>query len=152
MKRQSDLDITSGGPCKSLILFMLIITLSLPIISSQLANASGGWLYFSKDRSSPSTKYYYNSESLQYFSDNHVSVWMKIQSATGEQSLLTEITCSGRLFRVIQAPSRDFWDELYNKKSNETQYVVSGWLEIPPDSEVNILKGLVCNNPKKDWN
>ena len=152
MQQQSYEDTTSGGPYKTFILLILIITFSLPILSSPLVHASEGWLYFSKDKYSWNTKYYYDSESVQYFPDNHVSVWLKVCSQSGEQFLLTELTCSGSLFRVIQPPSRDAWDRLYQKQPNQTQYAVSGWLQIPPDSEVNILKKLLCNNPKKAWN
>jgi hypothetical protein len=152
MQQQSYVDTTSGGPYKTFILLILIITFSLPILSSQLVNASEGWLYFSKDKYSWNTKYYYDSESVQYFPDNHVSVWLKICGQSGEQFLLTELSCSSSLFRVVQAPPKDAWDWLYQKQPNQTQYAVSGWLQIPPDSEVNILKKLLCNNPKKTWN
>jgi hypothetical protein len=152
MQQQSHIDTTSEGPYKSFILLILIITFSLSILSSQLVNASGGWLYFSKDKYSWNTKYYYDSESVQYFPDNHVSVWLKVCSQSGEQFLLTELSCSSSLFRVVQAPPKDAWDWLYQKQPNQTQYAVSGWLQIPPDSEVNILKKLLCNNPKKAWN
>jgi hypothetical protein len=77
---------------------------------------------------------------------------MKIRNSGGEKALLTEISCSSSLFRIIQAPPRDPWDFIYQKPPAKTQYVVSGWLEIPPDSEVKILKKLLCNNPKKSWN
>jgi hypothetical protein len=152
MKRQSHLDIASEEPYKLFILLILIITFSLPILLSPPVNASEGWLYFSRDKYSWNTKYYYDSESVQYFPDNHVSVWMKVCGQSGEQFLLTELTCSGSLFRVIQPPPRDAWDWLYQKQPNQTQYVVSGWLQIPPDSEVNILRKLLCSNPKNTWN
>jgi hypothetical protein len=152
MQKKSHLDIIYEGPYKSFFLLILIITFSLPILSSPLVHASEGWLYFSKDKYSPSTKYYYDSESIRYFPDNHASVWMKVCGQSGEQFLLTELSCSSSLFRVVQAPPKDAWDWLYQKQPNQTQYAVSGWLEIPPDSEVNILRRLLCNNPKKDWN
>jgi hypothetical protein len=139
-------------PSQLLIFFFLIIGFSGPILFSAHANASEGWLYFSQDKYSSSTKYYYDSESVQYFPDNHVSVWMKICRTGGEQLLHTEMSCSSALFRIVQAPPRDIWDILYKRGPNKTQYVVSGWLEIPPDTEVNILKRLLCNNPKKNWN
>ena len=152
MQQKSRVNITSEGPYKLFILLILIITFSLSILSSQLVNSSGGWQYFSKDKYSWNTKYYYDSESVQYFPDNHVSVWLKVCSQSGEQFLLTELSCSSSLFRVVQTPPKDVWDRLYKKEPNKTQYVVSGWLQIPPDSEVNILKKLLCNNPKKTWN
>lgn len=139
-------------PSTLLIFFFLIIGFSGPILFPTHANTSEGWLYFSRDKHLSSTKYFYDFESVQYFPDNHVNVWMKVQNASREQCLHAEISCSSPLFRIIQPPSPDHWDVLYKKKPNKTQYVVSGWLEIPPDSEVTILRKILCNNPKKNLN
>ncbi len=114
--------------------------------------------FFARDINSISTKYYYDLESVKYYSENRVSASIKIGNSKEGQTLLTEINCSGRLFRIIQPPTVDMtgWLEyLQNKivkKSQKNQYIVSGWLEIPPDSEINILRRQLCNYPKKDWN
>ena len=105
MQQQSYVDTTSGGPYKTFILLILIITFSLPILSSPLVHASEGWLYFSKDKYSWNTKYYYDSESVQYFPDNHVSVWLKVCSQSGEQFLLTELSLLKFAVQGYSAPT-----------------------------------------------
>ena len=135
--------------CAAFISFSLIMLAGL-IFFSNHAIASEEWLLFSKDKYSSGTKYYYDVGSIQYFPDNHLSVLMKVCSSMGEQFLHTEISCTSSLFRVVQPPSRDLWDILYEKGVNRTQYVVSGWYEIPTDSEVNILRRFLCNNHRKN--
>lgn len=137
---------------KLLVIPALIIMLSGFFLFPCHSVASEEWLYFSRDKCSPSTKYYYNVESVRYFPDNHSSAWMKVCSSGGEQFFHTEVSCSSSMFRIVQPPPRDIWDIVYKKGPNKTQYVVSGWLEIPPDSEVNILRRILCNNPSKSWN
>lgn len=136
-------------------LFIFIVLVSLIVFMPIIVTASGDWLYFARDINSTNTKYYYDLESVQYFSDGHLSVWIKIGDAAGGQTFLTEIGCPNSLFRVVQPPKvawNGWWDFFQNKEALKTQYVVSGWLEIPPDSEINILRRQLCNYPKKDWN
>jgi hypothetical protein len=137
-------------PYKSIVLFLPIILFLGLIPFPNHSNAGKTWVSFGNGRNSSDTIYYYDPQSVQHFPDNHVSVWMKVNTPGGVQSLHTEISCAGSLFRVIQAPPTDFWDKIYNKGSNQTQYVVSGWLEISPDSEVNILRRLLCSGLKKN--
>lgn len=119
---------------------------------SSVAGASEGWLYFGRDKSSAKTKYYYDVDSVRYASTDHVSAWMKIRQPSGEQILETEINCSGRLFRVLRNPTTDFWETLWQTpRPVRTQYVAGEWLEIPPDSEMNSLRKILCNNLQKDW-
>ncbi len=142
---------------KYVLITLFIVIYCLVCVPFELI-AGNGWLFFARDINSISTKYYYDLESVKYYSDNRVSASIKIGNSKEGQTLLTEINCSGRLFRIIQPPSVDMtgWLEyLQNKivkKSQKNQYIVSGWLEIPPDSEINILRRQLCNYPKKDWN
>lgn len=152
MKNQTLQKLTIVTVFKSVIFFVLIISFySLTLLPSHSV-ASEEWLYFSRDKYSPDTKYYYDLESVRYFPDNHSSAWMKVRSSGGEQFFHTEVSCSSALFRIVQPPPKDIWDIVYKKGPNKTQYVVSGWFEIPPDSEVNILRRILCNNPKKNFN
>ncbi|OPY80403.1 MAG: hypothetical protein A4E65_01513 [Syntrophorhabdus sp. PtaU1.Bin153] len=122
------------------------------LLLSSVAGASEGWLYFGRDKSSAKIKYYYDAESVRYTSADHVSAWMKIRQPSGEQMLETEINCSGRLFRVFRNPTTDFWETLWQKpRPIKTRYVAGEWLGIPPDSEMNSLRKILCNNPQKDW-
>jgi hypothetical protein len=136
--------------CTAFVLSCSLIIFTGFILFSNHAIASEEWLVFSQDKYSSGTKYYYNVESIQYFPDNRVSLWTKICSSSGEQFLHTEISCASSLFRIVQPPSRDIWDTIYEKGVNKTQYVVSGWYEIPPDSEVNTLRRFLCNNHRKN--
>ncbi|HBA55462.1 MAG TPA: hypothetical protein DCZ04_13670 [Syntrophorhabdus aromaticivorans] len=138
----------AGRTLRSCIVASFLGFLLLPWV----ADASEGWLYFGRDKSSENTKYYYGADSVRYASADHVSAWMKIRQPSGDQILETEINCSGRLFRVLRNPTTDFWETLWQKpRPIVTQYVVSGWLEIPPDSEMSSLRKILCNNPQKDW-
>jgi len=150
MKKWILCDLAQTTLCTAFVFSCSLIVFAGFILFSNLAMASEEWLLFSKDKYSSGTKYYYNLGSVQYFPDNRVSLWTKICSSSGEQFLHTEISCASSLFRIVQPPSRDFWDTLYEKGVNKAQYVVSGWYEIPPDSEVNILRRFLCNNHRKN--
>lgn len=152
MKQPIVSDISHIAPCMVLVISFLLIMLSGFSLFVNHARASEEWLLFSKDKYSSNTKYFYDLGSVQYFPDKHISVLMKICSSSGEQFLHTEISCASSLFRIVQPPPRDFWDVLYEKGPNKTQYVVSGWYEIPPNSEVSILRRFLCNNPQKNLN
>jgi hypothetical protein len=152
MKQPIVCDMSHVAPCMVLVISFLLIMLSGFSLFVNHAMASEEWLLFSKDKYSSGTKYYYNVESIQYFPDNRVSLWTKTCSSSGEQFLHTEISCASSLFRIVQPPPRGFWEILYEKGPNKTQYVVSGWYEIPPDSEVSILRRFLCNDPQKNLN
>jgi hypothetical protein len=130
----------------------VVVSLLGFLFLTSVAGASESWLYFGRDKSSTKIKYYYDADSVRYASADHVNVWMKIRQPSGEQMLEGEINCSGRLFRVFRDPTVDFWKTLWQKsRPIKTGYVAGEWLEIPPDSEMNSLRKILCNNPQKDW-
>jgi len=136
-------------------LYIAFVLICFIAIQPIVLTAGNDWLYFARDINSANTKYYYDLGSVTYLPDGHLSVWIKIASTVSNQTLHTEISCPGRLFRIVQPPKvawNGWWDYFQNKEALKTQYVVSGWLEIPPDSEINILQRQLCNYPKKDWN
>jgi hypothetical protein len=96
------------------------------------------WVNFTFDKDTPGIEYYYDRETVSYLSDNRVSVWLKIASPQGEELIHTEIECSGSMFRTIE-PYKPLWEKPV--KTSHAQY---GWLEIPPDSEVYLLKKILC--------
>ena len=136
---------------RGFVLSIMVLVIALGMLRPSTVQAGDSWLYFARDASSPSKKYYYDLESVRYNSNDHVSTWIKMSGALGEQTMEAEINCSGRLFRLIQTPPKDMWDTLLRTKPSRTQYVVAGWFEIPPDSEIHILRKLLCNNPLKDY-
>ena len=146
---------TEKGSIKAYGWSTIIVLAGLFLIPSQVG-ASDGWVFFAREFGSSSTKYYYDLESVRYFSADHVSVWIKMGSSptSGGKTLQTEINCPGRLFRVVQNPKvawTGWWDFFEDTQGLKRQYVVGGWLDIPPDSEMHNLKKILCNNPKKDF-
>ena len=136
-------------------LYIVFVIICFTAFKPIILIAGNDWLFFARDINSTNTKYYYDLRSVKYLSDGHLSVWIKIASTEDSQTLLTEISCPSSLFRIIEPPKvawNGWWDYFQNKEALNTQYVVSGWLQIPPDSEVNILRRQLCNYPKKDWN
>lgn len=100
------------------------------------------WVYFAYDKNLGETTYYYDPETMAYLNDNRVSVWLKVASQGNEELIHTEIECSGSMFRTVQ-PYKPFLEKI-----DKTSYAVYGWLEIPPDSEIHLLKKAVCK-PKQ---
>lgn len=128
----------------------VVLAIGLSTLPPSIVQAEDGWLYFARDASTPDTKYYYDLESVRYYSRDHVRVWIKNTGPSGGQTTETEINCAGRMFRLVQSPPKDMWNKLFRTQPSKTEYVVGGWLEIPPGSEMHVLRKLLCNNPAKD--
>lgn len=139
------------SPARGFVLGIMVLVSILGMLRPSTVQGGDSWLYFARDGSSPSTKYYYDLESVRYNSKDRVNAWIKMSGVLREQTMEVEINCSGRLFRLIQTPPEDMWDTLLRTKPSRTQYVVGGWFEIPPDSEMHILRKLLCNNPLMDY-
>ncbi len=102
------------------------------------------WVRFAYDKNEVGIDYYYDSETVKHIGQNRVNVWMKTTSPPGgEDFLQMEIECFGKMFRTITAPKSFF------RSSDKKSYLGYGWLDIPPDSEVNLLSKLVCKPPAK---
>jgi hypothetical protein len=96
------------------------------------------WKYICYDINEKDTKYYYDTETINYISTNQVDVWLKIASPKTQQILLVEISCASNMFHLIESPF-DMWN-----KRVKTQYIAGNWKIIPPDSEVYLLSKLIC--------
>jgi hypothetical protein len=88
-------------------------------------------------------KYYYDSETVTYISDNQVNVWMKTISPYNKPQLLhLEIACASNMFHLMEN-SADSWGSRLNNF-----YVAGRWIITPPDSEIYLLGKLVCKDLK----
>lgn len=132
------------------IILIMVLVIGLAALQPPITQAEDGWLYFAGDASLPGTKYYYDLESIRYYSRDRVRAWIKIKGSLKEHTMEAEINCSGRLFRLVQTPPKDMWDKLLCTRPSQTQYIVAGWQEIPPGSEMHVLRKLLCNDPLKD--
>lgn len=96
------------------------------------------WVHFTYDTKLQDTDYYYDRETVRYLSDNRVSAWLKIASPQKEELIHLEVECSGSMFRTIE-PYKPLLG-----RPDKTSYAQYGWLEIPPDSEVFLLRKALC--------
>ena len=94
--------------------------------------------HFSYDKNIQGTDYYYDRDNVEYLSDNRVSTWLRITSPDGEDFIRTEIECSGSMFRTVQPYKPLIF------KADKLSYAAYGWLPIPPDSEIHLLRKILC--------
>jgi hypothetical protein len=127
---------------KILIFSFLFVALCAAVSAVAAAEPDKRWVHFSYDRSKAGTDYYYDSESVTFLSNNRVSVWLKRTTSRGQEVMLTEIECSGSMFRTVQP-----YKPLFGKP-DKTSYAAYGWLQIPPDSEVHQVRLILCTTKR----
>lgn len=123
---------------KAILFFFVAALVCVTVAPFSAHGQDKRWVRFTFEKGNTGISYYYDRETVAYLSDNRVGVWLKIASPDGEELIQTEIECSGSMFRTIQ-PYKPLFE-----KSVKTSFAAYGWLEIPPDSEVYLLKKILC--------
>ncbi|MCX5813134.1 MAG: hypothetical protein NT178_11395 [Proteobacteria bacterium] len=128
---------------KYAVLIVIIFVINIIALSKiiEASDKNNRWVFICNDIDQADMKYYYDSETVRYISDNQVNVWMKTVSPYNKPRLLhLEIACASSMFHLMEN-SVDFWG---NRLSNF--YIAGKWIMTPPDSEVYLLSKLVCKN------
>ncbi len=120
-------------------LFLALFTMTGSLYAQ---NQDKQWVRFTYDKDKADTNYYYDRQAVQYLSENRVSTWLRIGTPEGDDFILVEIECSTPMFRTVQPYKPLFF------KPDKTSYVAYGWLEVPPDSEIYLLRNILCKKPK----
>ncbi|HEY3276556.1 MAG TPA: hypothetical protein VGJ94_08040 [Syntrophorhabdaceae bacterium] len=123
---------------EAILLCSFVALLCMAVLPMNARGQDKRWVHFTFDKNLQNTDYYYDRETVRYLSDNRVSVWLKIASPQSEELLHLEIECSGSMFRTIEPYKPLFGSPV------KTSYAQYGWLEVPPDSEVFLLKKALC--------
>jgi hypothetical protein len=130
---------------KYAVLIVIFFVLSIPALSKiiEASSQDNRWIYICNDIDQADIKYYYDSETVTYISNNQVSVWIKTISPYNKPQLMhIEISCASNMFHLMEN-SYSLWGDRIN-----TSYIAGKWIDTPPDSEVYLLSKLVCKNPK----
>jgi len=116
-----------------------VLTIIMLFGNIEASDKNDRWRYICKDSEQADIKYYYDSETVTYISNNQVGVWMKATSPQNKPQLLhLEIACESGMFHLFEN-SVDFWGNRLNN-----YYIAGRWIMTPPDSEVYLLSKLVC--------
>jgi hypothetical protein len=108
----------------------------------EASDNNGRWIYICSDIDQADMKYYYDSETVTYISNNQVSVWMRIDTSKSKPQLLhLEIACASNMFHLMENSIDYLWGNRI-----KTSYIAGRWIKTPPDSEVYLLSKLVCKN------
>jgi hypothetical protein len=129
---------------KNAVLIVIFVISAIVALSGimEASDKNDRWAYICYDVNQPDMKYYYDSETVTYISDNQVGVWMKIADSNKKSQLLhLEISCASNMFHLME----DSVDYLWGSRI-KTSYVAGRWIKTPPDSEVYLLSKLVCRN------
>jgi hypothetical protein len=141
MKRRRSI-LTSLFKC--IILIALLFSFTANTHSQTKEAKDDRWKYVCYDINDVSTKYYYDSETVNYISTNQVDVYLKIVSPKKQQILLLEIACASNMFHLIESPFDKLGPFDTPGKRVKTVYIAGKWRIIPPDSEVYLLSKLIC--------
>jgi hypothetical protein len=126
-----------------LIVVFVFLTITALSETTEASDKENRWKYICYDINQPDMKYYYDSETVSYISDNQVSVWMKIVTPGNNPQLLhLEIACASSMFHLLE-DSVNTWGS-----RTKTSYIAGRWVMTPPDSEVYLLSKLVCKDLK----
>lgn len=108
---------------------------------SQLSSQDGEWQHFFTN--SFGDRFYYDQQSIAYPSDSVVKTQLKVSSAREgakqrELRMLVEIDCSKQLYRRLEQ------QVLNSDGTIRTLSQPSGWSEVLPQSNMELLANKVC--------